>query len=387
MKLAIYGHGGSENHGNEAIVRGVRKLFPEAELTVYSFSKEADKHFGLDEICKVKNMIKHPDRMYVTKVIRHCTNRCHMLNEHYYKIVFSPFLKEIDTGTIYLLEAGDQYCEMGEHRIFYRYLNRQIRRKGAKSIMLGCTINPELLEDRNLIKDLRNYSMVIARESLTYHALTKAGVDAVLAPCPAFAMKAEECHLHEWMIGKKFIGFNAGFLAQGNEKYYRLLMKNYEKAVEWTLRNTDLDVALIPHVNWNYRATDFTALDRLFRKFKKSGRVHYVNEHNAARQKYIISKCTAFVTLRTHAAIAGIGGQVPTLITGYKTKSRGIAADIFDGAFDMLADVQSLENEWTVTQKLQKILEQNQDIREYYKYIMPGYLSGLNIIADKISNL
>ena len=28
-KIAIYGHSGSQNHGNEAIVRGLHELFPD----------------------------------------------------------------------------------------------------------------------------------------------------------------------------------------------------------------------------------------------------------------------------------------------------------------------------------------------------------------------
>lgn len=394
MKLAIYGHGGSQNHGNEAIVRGVRTLFPDVKLTTYTFAPEADRHFGLDEVCELRCMTRpsthqHDWFLTIAKCMKLFFPKSESIRRFYYSRFFAPFLKEIDPETTYLLEAGDQYCEPGEHRWFYGYLNKKLIDAGAKTVMLGCTVNPDTLDDEKVVRDICRYSAVIARESITYNAMKrKKTLEKVhLAPCPAFFMPAEEVDLQAWMERKEFVGFNVGFLAQGNEKYYEMLMQNMETAIRRIIEETELDVALIPHVNWNYEAADFTALDTLYRKFKTTGRVHYIEEHNAPQQKYILSKCKAMVALRTHATVPALASYVPTIIAGYKTKSRGIAHDIFDEHFDMLADVQSLVDEKTIADKLFAILEKNTEIRAYYAEHMPTYLRGGDKIVDVITAL
>ncbi len=205
IKIAVYGHGGSQNHGNEAIVRGVREIFPDADMKLYTFSVEADKHFGLDEICEVRPMTQNVRRSYISrgiskleKIIR--GKESEILKEKYYREYFRPFIDEIDPDTIYLLEAGDQYCELWDHRLFYAMLNREIKSRGAKSVMLGCTVDPNLMSDKNMIDDIRRYSLVIARESVTFNALSKyVKENLYLAPCPAFAMKKKTCDVPSWM--------------------------------------------------------------------------------------------------------------------------------------------------------------------------------------------
>lgn len=389
MNLVIYGHGSSKNHGNEAIVRGIRNLFPQAQLTVYTFDMEADKHFELDKICILKPMTKNISKKIFLRGAKRVLKKFSFVKKMYYKELFHPFIEEIDPDTIYLLEAGDQYCELGEHRFYYALLNNIVHRMGAKSVMLGCTINPDLFQNKELIDDLNRYDAIIARESITYDAMLESHLKTkvLIAPCPAFSMKAEESERYVWMEKKKFVAFNIGFLQQGNEKYFNLLMRNYKKAIQMVLEETSYDIALIPHVNWSYQTTDFTALDELYREFEMSGKVHLVDEHNAAQQKFYISKAEAFVSLRTHAAISGLSGCVPTLITGYKTKSKGIAGDVFRNEFDMLADVQSLDNDMVISQKLRNILQNKLVIKEYLIERMPDYISNLSSITDTISAL
>lgn len=44
-KIAIYGHSGSQNHGNEAIVRGLHELFPDTHYEIFTFSYSELKDF------------------------------------------------------------------------------------------------------------------------------------------------------------------------------------------------------------------------------------------------------------------------------------------------------------------------------------------------------
>lgn len=198
IKLCIYGHGGSQNHGNEAIVRGIRELFPDAELFLYSFYPEVDCEFGLDKTCVVKSMVSSYRKYSFWNIARAVSERVGNAlsvseNNVAYYAYFQPFLSSINSDTIYLLEAGDQYCEPGPHRSWYAYLNREIQRRGAKTVLLGCSINGELFEDEAMIFDLKRYTKIIARESLTYNKLKEKNIENVfLAPDPAFAMRRFE---------------------------------------------------------------------------------------------------------------------------------------------------------------------------------------------------
>lgn len=254
--------------------------------------------------------------------------------------------------------------------------------------MLGCTINPDILQDRRVVDDLKNYSLVIARESITYHALVTAGVNALLAPCPAFVMESENIFTDDtsgWLCN--CIGFNIGFLAQGNEKYFDLLFENYDAAIQYLINETSYDVLLIPHVNWSYNYSDFGVLDTFYSKYKESSRVFFLEEHNAPQQKYLISRCKAFVSLRTHAVISGLSSHVPTIITGYKTKSKGIHADVYGDMPNLIADVQSLDNKYVIKDKLKRVLENAVEIQSFLNVRMPDYIQKLDTVVKSIESL
>ena len=51
--LNMYLHGGSENHGCEAIIRSTIKML-EGKTRVYSNNIEQDTKYGLDQICELK---------------------------------------------------------------------------------------------------------------------------------------------------------------------------------------------------------------------------------------------------------------------------------------------------------------------------------------------
>ena len=68
-----------------------------------------------------------------------------------------------------------------------------------KTALLGCSIEPVLFDDEEILKDLNMYDLIIARESLTYEALIKAGINknTVLIPDTAFKLKTIEILLIE----------------------------------------------------------------------------------------------------------------------------------------------------------------------------------------------
>lgn len=381
-KKAIYGHSGSQNHGNEAIVRGLHELFPDThyEIFTFSYSELKDKLFKLDEIGELKIFCKPVSKNFINKLL--------IKNKNIkYKQFFKPFLKSIDKDTVYCLEAGDQYCEPGEVREWYKYVNKKIREKGAHSVMLGCSITKDVINTKEVMEDLKMYSAVIARETLTYNLLSEAGINAYLAPCPAFCMPAKKCLLPACFDSHEVIGFNIGFLQQGNEKYIDMLRKNYENAIRFIIDKTNYNVLLIPHVNWNYKNSDFRELEKLYAKYKNTNRVFVLEEKGAPEAKYILSKLKALVAVRTHVQIPALASYIPTIIAGYKHKSFGISNDIYGENSPYLAHVQSLSDQHSIKTKLEYLLNNYNEVKTYLKNTIPNYISKTEDIKNILENL
>lgn len=87
------------------------------------------------------------NKKYLLRVISRLFGKSILAKKYYYAELFKPFADSIKLDAIYLLEARDQYCELGDYVFFYGLLNKVIKRKGAKAVMLGYTINPELLRN------------------------------------------------------------------------------------------------------------------------------------------------------------------------------------------------------------------------------------------------
>jgi len=387
MKVSIYGHSGSFNHGNEAIVRGISELLDNDQITLYSFNPEIDKKFELDKVCEIKPFFSTPSRYSFSHIVFNLYWLFSKNKKKLYKYKLKSFFKTIDG--IYLLEAGDQYCEKDDViRWLYAYINDGITKNGGKTIMLGCTINSEILQNKLVLEDLKKYSLIVARESITYNALIKAGIteNTVLAPDPAFLMASEICPLPN-IFKNDVVGINVGFLAQGNEKYYDLLVENCLQLIKYILSKTNFSIALIPHVNWCYDLSDRKTFDKILVSIAQTNRIEIINENSAPRQKYIMSKCRFMIALRTHVAIPSIASQVPTLVTGYKVKSSGIVNDIFPTEFKLLAHVGSLQGSDDYIKDFVWLQENENTIRDFMKEAIPSYILRAYKIRDYIYNL
>ena len=390
QEIVIYGHGSSANHGNEAIVRGIKKIFPEWNIILFSYDPEIDFKFSLDEVCEIFPMYtkirRYSIKYFVSKFFKVIFKSSNMLSF----FVFKDFRRHFIENRIYLLEAGDQYCEPGFHRDGYAYLNRYIHRRGSQTIMLGCTINENLLANKKLVKDLKLYEKIIARESITYDALRKICLKNVyLAPDPAFAMDEKNFKLPKLLFNtnSRVIGINVGFLAQGNEKYFELMISNCKELIKYILINTSYKIALIPHVYWGEKNSDYNTLKPLSEYFDNaSERIFLINEYDAEKAKYIMSNCYLMIGLRTHACISSISSCVPTLVTGYKIKSTGIVRDIFNDQFMVLKEVSSLEDKEDYIQSFKYLEKNHEKILNYLVQYIPIYKKKLNIIKEEVTS-
>ena len=371
MKTILYGNGGCGNHGCEAIVRGTYELFKKP-LIISSENIDEDMRYGLEEFCDIYDAkAGSPGKLEFVKAYM----KLKMMGD-YTAVDGLPYLSTIrelsDKSTLALSVGGDNYCYTNQK--FYAFLNKAYQDNGVKTVLWGCSIEPEIVKDADVSRDLKSYKLIVARESITYKAVKEIDANVVLAPDPAFFMQAKECKLDQRFNSGNVIGINISPMILSNEKQSGAAYANYKNLVEFILRNTNMNIALIPHVVWQQN-DDRRVLKKLYDDFRHDQRLIMVEDHKAPELKYIISKCRMFVGARTHSTIAAYSTMVPTLVVGYSVKARGIATDLFGTDEKYVLPVQNLKNEGELTEAFCWMSDNEDKIRNHLKRFIPNYLN------------
>ena len=234
---------------------------------------------------------------------------------------------------------------------------------------------------------MRAYDFILARESLTYSLLKKAGLENIdLIPDTAFSLPIEKLPLPEGFIEGNTIGINLSPLAVEKEEKPGIVLENYKCLIRWILENSDSAIALIPHVVWKEN-DDRTVLGELYKIFKETKRVVMIQDCNCMQLKGYISRCRFFIGARTHATIAAYSTGVPTLVVGYSIKSRGIATDLFGTDQGYVVSVQSMKKENDLLGAFVKLYGKEREITSILKTIMPEYIGKIRKIMPQIESV
>lgn len=177
MNISFYGNGSSGNHGCEAIVRGtVELLGQENGYTVFSDKPHEDELYGLSELADIKSAKekRRKDLAFLKAYAKlKLSGSFTEMDGLYY---LSGIKKQQGRTDLALSVGGDNYC-YGNTEI-YAYLNAKYRKAGIKTVLWGCSIEPDVVVKPKVSEDLRSYSMVVARESITYNAVKDIGANA-----------------------------------------------------------------------------------------------------------------------------------------------------------------------------------------------------------------
>lgn len=383
MSIFLYSHGGSGNHGCEAIVRGTKEILSDEQMALYSFKKAEDEKYGLGQLVNLQDARISYGKMNIHRIVASLKIRLFKDENYATKISINHILKKYGLGDIGFSIGGDNYCYPGFEE--FGVINKMIRKCGTKTVLWGCSVEPSMINDI-MLEDLKGYDLAVARESITYDALKRAGVNVILSSDPAFCMKKQVCNFPFEKSEREIVGINVSPHILTCEKENGIAYKNYVELVKYILENTDYSIALIPHVVWDTN-DDRKVLHKLYEDIGNSERVFLVEDHTAPELKYIISKCSLFVGARTHATIAAYSTCVPTLVVGYSVKARGIAKDLFGQEENYVIPVQSLDDPMILTNAF-KWLESNQEkIRLHLEKIMPEYIARCYKVKGKIMEL
>ena len=171
-----------------------------------------------------------------------------------------------------------------------------------------------------------------------------------------------------------------------NETREGITMKNYKGLVQYVLDNTDMSVALIPHVVWE-RNNDRKTIDELYQYFKNEKRVVKIGDHSCEELKGYITRCRYFIGARTHATIAAYSSKVPTLVVGYSVKAKGIAKDLFGTYENYVVPVQCLEKEGQLIRAFQWMCENEEELRTQLDRVIPPYVAKLEEAGEKLREI
>ena len=283
--------------------------------------------------------------------------------------------------------GGDNYCYT-ELLKELKYANRLFTGQGAMTVLLGCSIEPELLSEPEIIEDMQRYTCIIARESITWQALSQAGLKekSYLVPDPAFLLSARKVSVPPGFHEGNMVGLNVSPMVVEREKCPGITMENYRQLIRLILEKTDMGVALIPHVVWKNN-DDRTVLRTLFREFQNSGRVVMIEDADCETLKGYIARCRFFIGARTHSTIAAYSSLVPTLVLGYSVKARGIALDLFGTWENYVLPVQSLQHTDELARGFEWMLQREEVIKNRLETVMPAYLERARQTGRMLSHL
>lgn len=384
-QIVMYLHGGSGNHGCEAIINSTCHMIEELPKLLVTNSEQEDKKYSLAPLCDILQERKIAEHFfahvwyYVWRAVFHDP-------ESFMRYRFRQVLGK-NRAPLYLSVGGDMYCyEISKREAVVA--NSTFNRAGAKTVLWGCSIEPELLQDAELVEDMKRYALITPRESITEEALRAAGVTENVKrfPDPAFALRAEKTKLPEDFREGATVGINISPMIIRYEKEPGITIANYKKLIDHILQTTDNSVALIPHVMWNYN-DDRLTLAELYRGYEGDARVFLFPDLPCQQLKYIISKCRFFIGARTHSTIAAYSSCVPTLVVGYSVKARGIARDIFGTEEKYVLPVQLLQTSDALIEAYEWLTVQERLIRDRLKKVMPQYCADAVKAGDEIRRL
>ncbi|MEA1049007.1 polysaccharide pyruvyl transferase family protein [Lamprobacter modestohalophilus] len=376
MKILFVLNGSTGNRGCEAILLStydiLKAAFPNAKFINSSFKDERVSHVPYLDLPDLKHAC-HPEIRSIPGIRWQISKR---IQGHRFNFErFLPWANAV------LSLGGDNYSlDYGSVRTYFE-ANERILAAGKKLVIWGASIGPfdkDPSLERYAAEHLKRVHKIVVRETRTLRYLDGLGIkqNVMLMPDPAFSLsrtQAEVTPQIEHLLSQGAIGLNLSpLLARYRPSPERWL----SEAADWLdalLAKTQSPVLLIPHViqPGNDDAAFLSAL-KSTKKYPPE-RLQLLSAHDlSSRQiKDVIARLRCFIGARTHATIAALSENVPTLSIGYSVKARGINEDIF-GNDHWVVDHLTLDPE-NLAEKVNELLLAGDEIRAHLTHHNQSY--------------
>lgn len=386
MKYYFPMHYNGGNRGCEGIAKGTAKLLaikPSDNISRCTDMGQ-DRKLGLQNIVTLYDAT---DLSFPQKIVRKLRFSMMKSSEQrrwlLIKYDFINFLNQIKKNDLMISTGGDMMCYVDNE---VNFTNNYLHEKGVKTILWGCSMGPEnLTPDKE--KTLRNFSLIYARESLSYDFFRSLNLKNVcLYPDPAFVLEPEKCELPQCFSKRNVIGINLSNYVLGDFSLDTSFGREVISLMDYLLKETDMHILLIPHVTWGGQ-DDRIVANIVAQQYADSERVSIldIDPLNYCQIRYVISQCKFFIGGRTHAVISAYSTCVPTLAIGYSIKSRGIAKDL--GLPDYLVVDSKKKEKCALLRAFQQLESEYADIRTHLQEIMPQYCNKTYGIVEDVKKL
>lgn len=361
------------NRGCEGIAKGTAKILncKSENLLAYCQDITLDDRLGLSSYVR---LIQKKDINLINKIFRKVelllANTIYQKRYTHAKYSYNELFAQMKNGDIMLSTGGDMLCyDQNDVTL----TNNYVAKKGYKTVLWGCSMGEENLTEEKRAS-LKNFSLIYARESLSYEFFKSLGLKNVICyPDPAFVLDPEPVDLPSCLKNNSVIGLNLSNYVTGGFNLDSKFGKEIKVLINHILNDTNFHILLIPHVMWNGQ-DDRIISNYTFELYRNTGRVHIFesDKYNYLQIRYVISKCHSFIGARTHAVISAYSTCTPTIALGYSIKSKGIAKDL--GLSEKLVVESSSKNsKYGLIESFEYMLRNYDGIKEHLCSVIPEY--------------
>lgn len=371
MRITLYGIRGLYNFGCEAIVRGAYKLFselyPEAEISYYSYNFEYDNKMLRDIPIKIKKVETK------VSIASRCINKLLRIMKIDKQILMFNYKEIIRNSDIIVSIGGDIYTVPRHlhNKKTYPYYNELVDfcnraiMKGKKIILYGASVGPFGEYQRAIDyykRNLSKYKMIMCRENESIDYLRSLGLNNVcFFPDPAFNVIGDKGEKKARYIGINLSPLSLKEIYGGFDESN---LRNMANILDEIFINTGKELMFIPHVlSCQRNDNDLTFMEELMNYMVYKDKVRFANVENGfIGVKSEIRKCCLVISARMHCDINAICENVPSIFLSYSKKSIGMCQYIY-GDMNWVVNMNDIHR--LLIPKIKEMLEKTEDISKY----------------------
>ena len=391
-KIMLYQHGGSFNHGCEALATTISSeivnKIKNSEVYLCSHHADEDEMYNIKSIKKIVQNTRWLRRGTLPYFFYQIDKRLFNIKSLQDKIeIDKPCLGFAGDMDCCIAIGGDNYC-YNKGKVYWP-TERVIKKMGKKMMLWGCSVEPDELAGE-LAEHLQLFDAITVRDSITYQAFLENGFkDKVhLVADPAFLLETAEVSLPiNWKEGQ-MVGINLSPMILNYTENRQQVVKSIYALIDFIVNNTDMNVVLVPHVRLPY-TDDLEVLKPIYEHYKDTDRVLILDDIKLGCKelKGYISKCRFFIGARTHSIIAAYSNCVPALALGYSVKAKGIARDIFGKEDKLVLPVQTFSEPETTVEGFKYLMDNEEKIKNKLIEVMPEYKKKAEISVEILRKL
>ena len=375
------------NRGCEAIVRStlaiLKQEFGEVKILVPSNDIERDveqwKNHEMDGVFFTPIYNKFLSRLWGLVLLKFPK----IGNKHFPLRIPSKLKKELSLVDAVLSIGGDNYTYECNYPVWITMMDHYAHKLNKPTFLWSASVgpfskNPHVRDHMSV--HLSKFSKIMVREGNSFEYLTKDLQlnNVVQTSDPAFHLKMMEVQLESfWPLPAKsgVLGFNISSLINKIKENRLDVISECVDFLTYCVKEKDFSIVLIPHVtplDGSENNSDYFFMEELYKRLeiKLSNRISLCPDgYNAEQTKYIISKCRFLYAARTHATIASISLNIPTISIAYSQKAIGLNKDIF-GHEDFVMGLDDLHMD-AFKDKLSSLILNEEEVANYLAHRVP----------------